>query len=122
LYDDVEPSLKSWTEDNRSVYIYSSGSVNAQKLLFGHSEKGDLLPPLQLNPISGGHLWSQWQAVFGQRSKSSDLVDNVTTDSRRPFSVRRILVLFVPKCLSIRKVAKQNSDETSRQLFSRLPP
>lgn len=37
------PSLKKWSEEGRSVYIYSSGSVEAQKLLFGNTEEGNLL-------------------------------------------------------------------------------
>ncbi|GAB5593762.1 enolase-phosphatase E1 [Umbelopsis nana] len=44
VYDDVVPALKRWKEHGCKIYIYSSGSVPAQKLLFGHSEKGDLLP------------------------------------------------------------------------------
>lgn len=36
-------ALESWTNDGRKVYVYSSGSVEAQKLLFGHSVHGDLL-------------------------------------------------------------------------------
>ncbi|KAG2173846.1 hypothetical protein INT43_005266 [Umbelopsis isabellina] len=44
VYDDVVPALDRWKADGCKIYIYSSGSVPAQKLLFGHSEKGDLLP------------------------------------------------------------------------------
>ena len=43
IYDDVLPALKKWNEMNIPVYIYSSGSIAAQKLLFGNSDKGDLL-------------------------------------------------------------------------------
>ncbi|KAK7872006.1 hypothetical protein R5R35_004521 [Gryllus longicercus] len=43
VYDDVQPALKSWKHSGRQVYVYSSGSVAAQKLLFEFSEKGDLL-------------------------------------------------------------------------------
>lgn len=34
--------LKKWCEDDRKLYIYSSGSVDAQKLLFRSTESGDL--------------------------------------------------------------------------------
>jgi len=44
IYDDVASNIKSWAEQDKAIYIYSSGSVQAQKLLFGHSVKGDLLP------------------------------------------------------------------------------
>lgn len=42
IYDDVPKALEEWTKRGKKVYIYSSGSVEAQKLLFGYSEKGDL--------------------------------------------------------------------------------
>ncbi|XP_054011471.1 enolase-phosphatase E1 [Hylaeus anthracinus] len=43
VYEDVPKALESWTNNGRKVYVYSSGSVEAQKLLFGHSVHGDLL-------------------------------------------------------------------------------
>lgn len=36
------PKLDSWRAAGKMLYIYSSGSVLAQKLLVGHSDKGDL--------------------------------------------------------------------------------
>lgn len=46
LYDDVRPALLRWREAGLDVRIYSSGSVEAQRLFFGHTELGDLLPLL----------------------------------------------------------------------------
>ena len=43
LFDDVPDALKRWSADAR-VAIYSSGSVEAQKLLFRYSIFGDLMP------------------------------------------------------------------------------
>ncbi|GJJ70159.1 enolase-phosphatase E1 [Entomortierella parvispora] len=43
LYEDVIPAFDQWKAEGKRLYIYSSGSVPAQKLLFGYSEKGDLL-------------------------------------------------------------------------------
>jgi len=43
LFDDVPDAFKRWSEVAR-VAIYSSGSVEAQKLLFRHSIFGDLTP------------------------------------------------------------------------------
>lgn len=42
LYQDVLPSLEKWKEKGLKLYIYSSGSVHAQKLLFAHTEFGDI--------------------------------------------------------------------------------
>lgn len=46
IYDDVVPVLQTWQAKGIQMGIYSSGSVAAQKLLFGYSEKGDLQPYL----------------------------------------------------------------------------
>ncbi|XKL69530.1 hypothetical protein PGB90_007299 [Kerria lacca] len=43
VYDDVVPALKSWKKNGKKLYIYSSGSVEAQKLLFRYSVYGDIL-------------------------------------------------------------------------------
>ncbi|WDI43224.1 acireductone synthase [Bremerella sp. P1] len=43
VYDDVPEALEAWTSAGLRVYIYSSGSIKAQKLFFGHSEAGNLL-------------------------------------------------------------------------------
>lgn len=42
LYDDVLPALKHWQQQGIALYVYSSGSVAAQKLLFGYSDAGDI--------------------------------------------------------------------------------
>ncbi|HBV39422.1 MAG TPA: acireductone synthase [Erwinia sp.] len=42
LYPDVLPALKAWQKDGIGLYVYSSGSVAAQKLLFGYSDEGDI--------------------------------------------------------------------------------
>ncbi|MGC3871798.1 acireductone synthase [Halomonas sp. GXIMD04776] len=46
VYADVLPCLKAWHAAGLALYIYSSGSVQAQKLLFAHSDVGDLTPLL----------------------------------------------------------------------------
>ena len=44
IYPDVAPALKRWSQGGLRLFVYSSGSVPAQKLLFGHSDAGDLTP------------------------------------------------------------------------------
>lgn len=44
MYPEVAARLKAWYARGLSLYVYSSGSVPAQKLLFGFSESGDLTP------------------------------------------------------------------------------
>jgi enolase-phosphatase E1 len=44
LYQDAIDNLKVWKNSDISLYVYSSGSILAQKLLFGHTDSGDLRP------------------------------------------------------------------------------
>jgi enolase-phosphatase E1 len=62
VYDDAVDGLRRWHGHGHPLYVYSSGSVPAQKLLFGHSTAGDLSP-----------LFSGWfdTAIGGKREVSS---------------------------------------------------
>jgi len=42
VYDDARQKLQSWHRQGIKLYVYSSGSVYAQKLLFGFTAYGDL--------------------------------------------------------------------------------
>ncbi|WP_142849667.1 acireductone synthase [Telmatospirillum sp. J64-1] len=44
VYPDALEALKAWKEAGLPLYVYSSGSVAAQKLLFGYTQAGDLTP------------------------------------------------------------------------------
>jgi enolase-phosphatase E1 len=44
VYDDVKPAFERWRAAGRPMAIFSSGSVLAQKLLFAHTNAGDLTP------------------------------------------------------------------------------
>jgi enolase-phosphatase E1 len=42
VYDDAVRGLRRWRHQGLRLAVYSSGSVEAQKLIFGHSAVGDL--------------------------------------------------------------------------------
>lgn len=44
VYPDTPVYLRRWHQQGKRLYVYSSGSVEAQKLIFGHSDAGDLTP------------------------------------------------------------------------------
>ncbi len=44
IYPDVAPALREWHAAGIPLAVYSSGSVPAQKLLFSHTQSGDLTP------------------------------------------------------------------------------
>lgn len=46
MFDDVPRAMQAWKASGLDLYIYSSGSVAAQKGIFGHAPQGDLTPLL----------------------------------------------------------------------------
>ncbi len=44
VYEDAVRNLRQWQAAGLRLYVYSSGSVLAQKLLFAHTAYGDLTP------------------------------------------------------------------------------
>ncbi|XP_075222616.1 enolase-phosphatase E1 [Lycorma delicatula] len=71
VFDDVKDCLKSWTEAGKKIYVYSSGSVEAQKLLFSNTKEGDLLS------VFSGHF----DTNIGAKTESSSytkILENLT--------------------------------------------
>ena len=64
IYPDAAPALRQWHAAGLPLYVFSSGSVPAQRLFFGHSDAGDLTP-----------LFSGWfdTEVGGKREAASYL-------------------------------------------------
>jgi enolase-phosphatase E1 len=44
VYEDAVLGLRKWHASGLRLYVYSSGSIAAQRLLFSHTPHGDLLP------------------------------------------------------------------------------
>lgn len=44
VYDDAPEYLRRWHAKGLRLFVYSSGSVEAQKLIFGYTDFGDLTP------------------------------------------------------------------------------
>jgi len=44
VYPDAVEALKRWHQEGYALFVYSSGSIQAQQLIFGCSEAGDLSP------------------------------------------------------------------------------
>jgi enolase-phosphatase E1 len=47
VFEDVPPALAHWADSGLDVRIYSSGSIDAQRLFFAHTAAGDLTPHLR---------------------------------------------------------------------------
>lgn len=44
VYPDAVQALRLWHDKGKKLYVYSSGSVQAQQLIFGHTPYGDMTP------------------------------------------------------------------------------
>jgi len=44
VYPDAAAGLRRWHDAGLKLYVYSSGSIEAQRVLFAHSDRGDLSP------------------------------------------------------------------------------
>lgn len=62
LFDDVADAMREWESAGLDLRIYSSGSIAAQKLFFGHCVAGNLLP------LISGHYDT---TTGGKKEKSS---------------------------------------------------
>lgn len=87
VFADVPPAFQRWTEARKSIFIFSSGSVQAQQLLFRYSEFGDLTTYLsgyfdtQTGPKRNAASYEAIAAQIGQSSDRilfiSDVVDEL---------------------------------------------
>jgi len=60
VYDDVPPALEAWNAVGKDVRIYSSGSIQAQRLFFGHTIVGNLL----------GHFRGHYDTTTGPKKEA----------------------------------------------------
>ena len=66
VYPDVPTSFARWRKQEQKIYIYSSGSILAQKLLFAHTNYGDLSGYIDnyLDTTTGAKKsWSSYQTI-----------------------------------------------------------
>jgi len=84
----VLDAFEEWKKLQVPVYIYSSGSVQAQKLLFGYSNKGDLLPYLK------GHFDTKVGAKV-ESSSYTKIFEEVATELNLKEQITLQKILFV---------------------------
>ncbi|MBL8892917.1 MAG: acireductone synthase [Planctomycetaceae bacterium] len=75
VWPDVPGALKLWRANGIDLRIYSSGSIAAQKLFFGHTEFGDLLPLFSGHydtTIGGKKSAASYQAIVADWQRTPD--------------------------------------------------
>lgn len=100
MYDDVVPRLNQWRDAGKKIYIYSSGSVPAQKLLVGYSDKGDLTPVRRDMDDHDYHvLRSMLYSTF--LATLTHLLVSRWKHPRIPVLQRRLIKILQESCLSV---------------------
>jgi len=80
VFDDVPPALARWADSGIDVRIYSSGSIEAQRLFFAHTSAGDLTR----------HLRGHYDTTTGPKREASSYTRIAADMGMDP---RRILFL-----------------------------
>ena len=86
VFPDVAPNLRRWRGEGKTVCIYSSGSVLAQKLLFAHTGQGDLTEFIQdFFDTNVGHKtepesYTKIAAALGRRPSEALFISDVTAE------------------------------------------
>lgn len=86
LYPDVKKTLEAWRAEGISLNVYSSGSVSAQKLIFGFSVEGDLTPLFDHyfdTKIGGKREKNSYQAIqqrLGVAAESILFLSDITAE------------------------------------------
>jgi enolase-phosphatase E1 len=101
VYDDVPPALEAWNAAGKDVRIYSSGSVQAQKLFFGHTIAGNLLGQFRghydttTGPKKAAESYGKIAADFGLRSGDILFLSDVVAelDGARDAGLRTVLIV-----------------------------
>lgn len=75
IYDDAAERLRQWHQKGLRLYVYSSGSVYAQKLLFAHTSHGDLTP-----------LFSDYFDTTSGAKQDADSYRNIAGEIARDFT------------------------------------
>src|SRR5437868_2040157 len=101
IYDDVPPALAAWNAAGKDVRIYSSGSVQAQKLFFGHTIAGNLLPMFRghydttTGPKKEAESYRKIAAEFGLPPREIMFLSDVVAelDAARAAGMQTVLVI-----------------------------
>lgn len=97
VYKDAYLAMKKWKEQNIPIYIYSSGSVLAQKLLFQYSEHGDMLP------LISGH-YDTVHPGLKTETKSYEVIAKELVKAEKPTEI-----IFVTDNINEAKACKEAS-------------
>jgi enolase-phosphatase E1 len=107
VFPDVPPAFVRWRDRNRTICIFSSGSVLAQRLLFSSSTEGDLTP----------FIWKFFDTTTGPKAESESYRKIALACARSPEEM-----LFVSDVVSELDAAQSAGLETALCIRGESPP
>lgn len=119
IYPDVKPFFMKILEKGLKVGIYSSGSVHAQKLIFGYSIEGDLTPFISYyfdTKVGGKREKSSYQKI-AQETHLSPAEIHFFSDIPEELKAAREAGLGVTQVLRPGTVASEFGGATDFQVF-----
>ena len=121
VYPDVAPAFRHWEAAGKSINIYSSGSVQAQRLIFGYSTAGELTPFIggyfdtTTGPKRESSSYQSISAVLGMPAASILFISDI------PAELEAARGAGLQVCLSIRpENSVQDWDGMSIRSFDEL--
>ena len=127
LYDDTAPAMKRWKEAGLDLRIYSSGSIAAQKLFFGHSVAGNMLDLFSAHydtttgPKKEPASYEKIVADCGVAAESIVFVSDVPTELDAAASAGMQTVLSLrPENPSVENTTKHNAIESFEELVIKV--
>ena len=123
LFADVAPALERWRDRSIDVAIYSSGSVLAQRLIFGHTASGDLTPRIShffdatIGPKRSADSYRHIASELGRSPNELLFLSDVHAEltAARAAGFRAML------CVRPGNPEPPREDETSIQTFDEIP-
>jgi enolase-phosphatase E1 len=107
VFPDVTSAFVRWRDRNRTICIFSSGSVLAQRLLFSNSTEGDLTP----------FIWKYFDTTTGPKAEPESYRKIALACARSPEEM-----LFVSDVVSELDAAKSGGLETALCVRGEAPP
>jgi enolase-phosphatase E1 len=122
LFPDVAPALERWRERAIDIAIYSSGSVLAQRLIFGHTAAGDLTPRISqffdatIGPKRAAGSYRQIAAHLGHQPNELLFLSDVHAE----LSAARTAGLQAMLCVRPGNPEPAREDEVAIETFDEL--
>lgn len=128
LYPDVPKAFEQWQKNGIIIAIYSSGSVEAQKLLFQYSEYGNLTSyisyyfDISVGPKKEANSYKKIAEMVKQNPQSilflSDNKEELYAANQANLKVARILRPKVVKCEDLPFLQVVDFTELEKKIFT----